>query len=120
MKRIPLALTAVAVLAVSTGCGNAEPTDRDTKVCRVAASQQRYMDETQGQNGDLRAAVLADYIALPGLLTKAGVDDDKLKESLAAAQAKHAEAAATIPIEGAQMTVEAMKPFRDRCAELVK
>lgn len=120
MKRITLALAAIAVLTVSTGCGSAEPSARDAQACRATASVQRSMDETQGQAGDLRAAVLADYIAFPGKLAQGGVDDEKLKESLAAAQAKHGEAAATIPIEGAQITVEAMKPFRDRCAELVK
>ena len=61
---------------------------------------------------------VADYIAIPKTVTDGTVDDPELKEALGAARAKLAEAEGTIPVEGAKVMGEALKPFRERCAEL--
>lgn len=121
MRRALAAAAAVGVLA--TGCGShsggvgGAASERDVKACGAVMSVQRSLDATEGQATDERAAVVADYIAIPKTVTDGTVDDPELKEALGAARAKLAEAEGTIPVEGAKVMGEALRPFRDRCAE---
>ena len=122
MRRALAAAAAVGVLA--TGCGShsggggGAASERDVKACGAVAGLQQRMDASQGQADDGRAALVADYIAIPKTLPDGGVDDAELKEALVAARMKQPEAEGTIPVEGAKVMAQALKPFRERCAEL--